>query len=124
MGMLCYAHNVSAVTGACLMVSTKKYDEVEGLSEDFAVALNDVDFCLKLREKGYLNVFSAYSELYHYESKSRGSDVEDEEKSRRYEREADHFKEKWKVVLEKGDPFYNVNFSLDSSDYKFIGKIK
>lgn len=124
MGMLCYAHNVSAVTGACLMVSTKKYDEVEGLSEDFTVALNDVDFCLKLREKGYLNVFSAYSELYHYESKSRGSDVEDEEKSRRYEREADHFKEKWKVVLEKGDPFYNVNFSLDSSDYKFIGKIK
>ena len=49
---------------------------------------------------------------------------QEEEKSRRYEREADHFKEKWKVVLEKGDPFYNVNFSLDSSDYKFIGKIK
>ena len=72
MGRLCYAQNVTAVTGACLFVSRSIYDEVGGLDESFAVALNDVDFCLKIRKKGYLNVFTPFAELYHYESKSRG----------------------------------------------------
>lgn len=116
MGRLCYAQDVSAVTGACLMVSRAKYDEVGGFDESFAVSLNDVDFCLKLREKGYLNVFTPFAELYHYESLSRGLDLEGEN-AKRYDAESDHFKEKWKKVLEKGDPYYNPNFSLDRSDY-------
>lgn len=117
MGRLCYAQNVSAVTGACLMVKKSLYDELGGLDESFAVALNDVDFCLRIREKGYLNVFTPFAELYHFESASRGSDVMDEAKAKRYEEESAHFREKWKEVLAKGDPYYNPNFSLDHSDY-------
>ena len=127
MGRLCYAQNVSAVTGACMMTKKSLYDEVGGLSEDFAVALNDVDYCLKLREKGYLNVFTPFAELFHYESKSRGTDVTDaasKENAERYNRESEHFKEKWKEVLEKGDPYFNPNFSLDYSNYVLSGNPK
>ena len=116
MGRLCYAQDVSAVTGACLMVSRKKYDEAGGFDEGFAVSLNDVDFCLKLREKGYLNVFTPFAELYHYESLSRGLDLEGKNAAR-YESESEHFRTKWKAVLDKGDPYYNPNFSLDRSDF-------
>lgn len=148
MGKLCYAQDVSAVTGACMMVKKSLYEELGGLSEDFAVALNDVDFCLRIREKGYLIVFTPFAELYHFESISRGSDLklsrrekaklqkEAEKKgtssavsdanSDRYNKEAALFKNKWKNVLEKGDPYYNVNFSLDRSDFslKIHGKEK
>lgn len=117
MGKLCYAQNVSAVTGACLMVKKSIYDALGGLDEAFRVALNDVDFCLRVREKGYLNVFTPFAELYHYESASRGADVVDEEKARRYEEECALFRERWKELLAKGDPYYNPNFSLDHSDY-------
>ncbi len=117
MGKLCYAQNVSAVTGACLMVKKSLYDKLGGLDEEFKVALNDVDFCLRLLEKGYLNVFTPFAELYHFESASRGIDVADEAKAKRYEEESQHFREKWKAFLEKGDPYYNPNFSLDYSDY-------
>ncbi|MBD5451325.1 MAG: glycosyltransferase family 2 protein [Lachnospiraceae bacterium] len=117
MGRLCYAQNVSAVTGACLMVKKSIYDALGGLDEEFKVALNDVDFCLRVREKGYLNVFTPFAELYHFESASRGIDVVDEAKAKRYEEESARFREKWKAFLEKGDPYYNPNFSLDHSDY-------
>ena len=117
MGRLCYAQNVSAVTGACLMVRRSIFEELGGLDESFKIALNDVDFCLRLREKGYLNVFTPFAELYHFESASRGIDMQDEAKAKRYEEEAEHFRTKWKMVLEKGDPYYNPNFSLDYSDY-------
>lgn len=116
MGRLCYAQNVSAVTGACLMVKKALFEEVGGLDESFAVSLNDVDFCLKLREKGYLNVFTPFAELYHFESISRGLD-DNGEKAQRYNRESEQFREKWKDVLTAGDPYYNVNFSLDRSDF-------
>ena len=116
MGRLCYAQNVSAVTGACLMVAKDLYWKVGGLDESFAVSLNDVDFCIKLREAGYLNVFTPFAELYHFESVSRGLDDQGE-KAERYEEESARFRAKWKAVLEKGDPYYNVNFSLDRSDF-------
>lgn len=116
MGRLCYTQNVSAVTGACLMVKKHLFTEVGGLDTNFEISLNDVDFCLKLREKGYLNVFTPFAELYHFESISRGLDDKGE-KAQRYNRESERFREKWKTVLEKGDPYYNVNFSLDRSDY-------
>ncbi|MDE7477335.1 MAG: glycosyltransferase [Lachnospiraceae bacterium] len=117
MGRLCYAQNVSAVTGACLMVRKSLYDALGGLDEAFAVALNDVDFCLRIRDKGYLNVFTPFAELYHFESASRGIDAADEKKAKRYEEESALFRERWKELLAKGDPYYNPNFSLDHSDY-------
>ena len=116
MGRLCYAQNISAVTSACLMVKKSIDDEAGGLDPAFAVSLNDVDLCLKIRQLGYLNVFTPFAELYHYESVSRGSDS-DGEKAKRYEAEAAMFREKWKAVLEKGDPYYNPNFTLDRSDF-------
>ena len=116
MGRLCYAQNVSAVTGACLLVSKELFEKVGGLDESFAVSLNDVDFCIKLRELGYLNVFTPFAELYHFESISRGLDDQGE-KAKRYNEESERFRNKWKEVLEKGDPYYNVNFSLDRSDF-------
>ncbi len=116
MGRLCYAQNVSAVTGACLMVKKSLYDEVRGLEEGFAISLNDVDFCLKLRKKNLLNVFTPFAELYHHESISRGLDNEGE-KAERYNQESAKFREKWREELEKGDPYYNPNFSLDRSDF-------
>ncbi len=116
MGRLCYAQNMSAVTGACLMVKKALYEEVGGLEESFAVSLNDVDFCLKLREKGMLNIFTPFAELYHYESTSRGLDDKGD-KARRYEEESARFREKWQQALAGGDPYYNPNFSLDRSDF-------
>lgn len=116
MGRLCYAQNVTAVTGACLLVKKSLYEEVGGLDEGFAVSLNDVDFCLKLRKKGLLNVFTPFAELFHYESVSRGLD-DNGEKAERYNRESEKFREKWKEELAAGDPYYNPNFSLDRSDY-------
>lgn len=116
MGRLCYAQDVSAVTGACLLVKKSLFDEVGGLEEEFAISLNDVDFCLKLREKGLLNVFTPFAELFHYESVSRGLD-DSGEKAKRYNAESEKFKKKWRVMLEKGDPYYNVNFSLERSDF-------
>ena len=116
MGRLCYAQDVSAVTGACLMVKKSLYEQVDGLDESFAISLNDVDFCLKLRKLGLLNVFTPFAECYHFESISRGLDTEGE-KARRYNEESARFREKWKRELAAGDPYYNVNFSLDRSDY-------
>lgn len=127
MGRLCYAQNVSAVTGACLMVKKSLFDELNGLSEEFAVALNDVDFCIRLREMGYLNVFTPFAELFHYESASRGSDVDataNEANRARYEAESEAFRQKWKAILEKGDPYFNPNFSLDYSNFVLRGDPK
>ena len=116
MGRLCYAQDVTAVTGACMMVSKALYEELGGLDESFTVALNDVDFCLRVREMGLLNIFTPFAELYHYESKSRGSDKKDE-RALRYQQESDRFRVKWADALAKGDPYYNPNFSLDHSDF-------
>lgn len=115
MGRLCYAQDVTAVTGACLLVEKDQYDEVGGLDETFSVAFNDVDFCLKLRKAGYLNVFTPFCELFHYESKTRG--MEEGEKLKRFQNEVALFREKWKAELEAGDPYFNPNFSLDRSDF-------
>lgn len=117
MGRLCYAQNVTAVTGACLMVKKHLFEKVSGLDDKFVISLNDVDLCLKLRRKGLLNVFTPFAELYHFESASRGIDIEDPAKAARYEKEAELFREKWKAELEAGDPYFNPNFSLDRSDY-------
>lgn len=101
--------NYSAVTAACMMVDRKAFEQVGGFSEDFVVALNDIDFCLKVRKLGLLVVFNAFSEWHHYESKSRGYE-DTEEKIARFQGEIARFQAKWPEILEQGDPYYNPNF--------------
>lgn len=87
--------------------------------EKFKVAFNDVDFCLKLLEKGYRNVYISYVELMHYESKTRGYEVS-QEKEERFNNECNQFKEKWKKYIDY-DPYYNQNFTRESCNFD-IGK--
>jgi len=108
-------HNLSAVTGACLMVKKSVFDEVGGLDESFEVAYNDVDFCLRVLETGRVNVWTPYAELYHYESKSRG--VDDLATNKRFQGEFKRFRERYEDFLEKGDPYYNKNLTLDREDF-------
>ena len=117
MGRLCYAQDVTAVTGACLLVRKSLYEQVGGLDESFTVALNDVDFRLRLRALGLLNIFTPFAELYHYESKSRGLD-KDGASAERYNKEVAHFRERWKKELDAGDPYFNPNFSLEHATYE------
>lgn len=116
MGRLCYAQNVMAVTGACLMMKKALFVKLGGLEQAFAVSLNDVDLCVRAWKAGFVNVFTPFAELYHYESASRGSDGSGENAAR-YEKESELFRKRWKTLLEKGDPYYNPNFSLDRSDF-------
>jgi len=110
-------HNVSAVTGACLMISRSKFDAVNGFDgENFKIAYNDVDFCLRLREQGLLNVFTPYAELYHHESISRGYE-DTEEKQQRFSGEKERLKARHAGILEQGDPYYNPNLTHDREDY-------
>lgn len=112
--MLCAGHDGS---NRSLPVGEKTlYEQVGGLDESFEISLNDVDFCLKLRKAGYLNVFTPFAELYHFESISRGLDDQGE-KAKRYNEESERFRNKWKAELEAGDPYFNPNFSLDKSDF-------
>ena len=110
------AQDYSAVTAACMLVDRKAFDQVEGLSTELAVAFNDIDFCLKLRQAGYLIVYNPYAELYHYESKSRGLD-NTPEKVARFNKEIATFAKRWPQILKEGDPYYNPNLTLDSQDF-------
>ncbi|WP_252254643.1 glycosyltransferase [Clostridium sp. ZBS12] len=116
MGRLYYAQNFSAVTAACLMMKKSILDEIGGFDESFKVAFNDIDLCMRIRKIGYLIVWTPYAEAYHYESISRGAE-DTREKQNRFEDEVDKFKEIWNKELEAGDPYYNVNLTLDSSDF-------
>lgn len=110
------AQDYSAVTAACMMVKRSAFDEVGGLTEELAVAFNDIDFCMKLRSAGYLIVYNPYAELYHYESKSRG--LEDTpEKVARFNKEIQIFERRWPDIMRDGDPYYNPNLTLKSQDF-------
>ncbi len=110
------ACDYSAVTAACLMTKKSVFEEVGGLEEQFKVAFNDIDFCMKVRATGRLVVYNANAKLYHFESKSRG--LEDTpEKQERFAREIRLFRERWPEILDKGDPYYNVNLTLNKSDF-------
>ncbi|MEB3884176.1 tetratricopeptide repeat protein [Lyngbya sp. CCY1209] len=108
-------NNYSAVTGACLMCRREVFEEVGGLDEEFAVAFNDVDFCLKLVRQGYRNIYLPHVVLYHYESKSRGYE-DTPEKEERFKRESKLMKQRWGDLL-KNDPYYNPNLSRIRQDY-------
>ena len=109
--------NVIAVTGACLFARREIYEEVGFMDEElFKVAFNDVDFCLKILEKGYRVVYNPYVELIHNESKTRGLEDTPEKKAR-FEQEKKNFQQKWKTFLQQGDPYYNENFSRKDCNF-------
>jgi len=116
--------NYSAVTGACLLVKKKLYEEVGGLDEvNLKVAFNDVDFCLKLLEKGYKNIWTPYVELYHHESISRGSE-DNPEKEARFKLEVAYMKKKWlKYIV--SDNYYNCNLTDKHENFELnIDKLR
>jgi glycosyltransferase involved in cell wall biosynthesis len=114
-GRLKVVSNYSAVTGACLMTKKEIYEEVGGLEEILEVAFNDVDFCLKVRERGYYNIWLPHVQLYHHESKSRGAE-DTPEKQARFLGEIEYMLQKWGNVL-KRDPFYNPNLTYTREDF-------
>lgn len=102
--------NTSAVTGACMMVPRRIFDEVGGFDEDLRVVLNDVDLCLKIRQRGYLVVYTPHALLYHYEGSSRGRlHPPPDEKV---------FETRWSDFLDRGDPYYNVNLTDKHDDWR------
>ena len=108
--------NLSAVTAACIMTPKSIYEEVGWMDEGLAVAFNDVDFCLKIREKGYLVVYNPFIEFWHYESKTRGQE-DSPAKIKRFQGEMSRFEQRWPEILDSGDPYYNINLSLDTEVY-------
>ncbi|MGN0361330.1 MAG: glycosyltransferase family 2 protein [Bilifractor sp.] len=113
-GYMCRAivtQDYSAVTAACMMVRKDVFEAVGGLTEEYAVAFNDIDFCMKVGAAGKRIVYEPASEFYHYESKSRGQE-DTREKVERFRSEIERFETTWKDFLAKGDPCYNPNFSL------------
>lgn len=109
--------NYNAVTAACLMTKRSVYDAVGGFSEDLPVAGNDVDFCLKIRDKNLVIVYNAFSEWYHYESKSRGYE-DTPEKVERFKKEVERFRLRWGERVDGGDEYYNSNFNVNHAPYE------
>ena len=121
-GRLHMVYNVSAVTGAMMMLRSDKFKQVGGFDENnLAVAYNDVDLCLKLMDAGYSNLFTPHASATHHESISRGYEDTDE-KMQRLLKEQDYFLNKWREFLDAGDPYYNPNLSLKNE--KFSLKFK
>ena len=113
---LMLTQNLSAVTAACLLVRRDVFDSVGGLNEEhLAVAFNDVDFCLKVREAGYRNLWTPHAELFHHESVSRGQD-DNPEKQARAQREVTYMLDTWGDRLTT-DPYYNPNLTLIHEDF-------
>ena len=108
--------DLSAVTGALIMVQREIFEQVGGFRKELAVAFNDVDLCLRLREKGCLVVYDPFAQAIHHESVSRGDEYT-KEKAERFRKEAAFMKAAWPDYYEKGDPFYNPNLSLKRWDY-------
>ena len=114
--------NLSAVTAAALLVRKEVFNQVNGLNEqDLQVAFNDVDFCLKVRQAGYRNIWTPFAELYHHESLSRGKE-DSPEKLKRFNNEIDYMKNKWRHFL-INDPFYNINLTRDREDFSITSRV-
>ncbi|MES2558582.1 MAG: glycosyltransferase family 2 protein [Bacteroidota bacterium] len=115
MNYLNHTTNYSAVTAACWMVNKEKYDSVGGFDEQFAVEFNDVDFCLRIKEKGYNNVYLPHVELYHYESISRGHPLANKVSFERHVSELHLLQTRWRKTI-LNDPCYSPNLSLDNEN--------
>ena len=119
---LSVVQNLSAVTAACLMIKKSIYDEVNGMDEvKFKVAYNDVDFCLRVLEKGYLNIFTPFAQMYHHESISRGYETTPE-KIARFQTEKDALSKRHNEILTKGDPYYNPNLTHAKENFSIAEK--
>ena len=115
-GRILCAQDYSAVTAACMMTKREAFEAVGGMTEELAVAFNDVDYCLKVRKHGWLVVYDPYAEMHHYESKSRGYE-DSPEKVERFNGEVEILLSRWRDWIEQGDPYYNPNLTLDNSDF-------
>lgn len=115
-GRLRIVHNVSAVTGAALLIRKDLFEAVGGLDEkELSVAFNDVDLCLRVRNAGYRNLWTPFAELYHHESKTRGAD-QTTEKQARFKRECEVMQRRWGDHLYR-DPYYSPHLTLSREDY-------
>ncbi|WLG32703.1 glycosyltransferase [Pseudomonas simiae] len=105
----------SAVTAACLIIKKSIFEQVGGLDEEnLKIAFNDVDFCLRVQEAGYINVWTPFAELYHHESATRG--LEDTpEKKERFSNEVVYIQRRWPNIQE--DYAYSPNLTLDHEDF-------
>ena len=112
----------TAVTAACMMTSRKVFSEVSGYEEDLAVAFNDVDLCLKIRKAGYRIIYDPEVTHIHYESLSRGHETESPEKQKRFDFEKKYMYEKWRDIIDSGDPFYNPNLTIVRGDFSIRKK--
>jgi len=107
----------SAVTAACLLIRKATYESLGGLNEvDLQVAFNDVDFCLRVANAGYRNIFTPYAELYHHESASRGRYLDTPEKQISYKKESDYMQATWNATLQN-DPAYSPNLTIHKGDF-------
>ena len=108
--------NLSAVTAACMMMKRSVFENLQGFEERLGVAFNDVDLCLRTVQAGYLVVYLPWAQLYHYESRSRGAE-DNEEKIRRFQSEIEFMRTRWISLLKSGDPYYNKNLTLSKWNY-------
>ena len=118
MGRAVLAQDLMGVTAACLLVRKSIYDEVGGLDEGFAVAFNDVDFCLRVHKAGYRNHWTPYAELIHHESLTRGHE-DTPEKQARFKKEIDKMQARWPILEKHDDPCYSPNLTAMSEDFSF-----
>ena len=119
-GFVKFPRNVSAVTGACMLVSKALFDSLDGFDEQLAVSYNDVDFCLRVREKGLLVVVEPRSVLYHFESVSRGYDRESQSKRIRLQSELAQLMSRHPSYFVNGDPYYSVNCVPGSTHHQLF----
>lgn len=108
-------NNYVAVTAACLMCRRDVFEQVGGFEEELAIAFNDIDFCFKILEKGYRNVYLPHVVLYHYESKSRGYE-DTPQKQARFQQEVLYMQGKWRNII-ANDPCYSPHLTKDREDY-------
>jgi GT2 family glycosyltransferase/tetratricopeptide (TPR) repeat protein len=114
------AQDLSGVTAACVLLRRDVYREVGGFEEELAVCFNDVDFCLKIRRKGYLIVWTPFAELYHLERMTAPRDEMPTEQPR-FRSEREYIQRKWGARHLENDPYYSLNLGLDNSDSVISG---
>ena len=114
MGELLCIRECLAVTAACLMVRREIFEKAGGFDEEFAVGFGDTDLCLRIREQGFMNLWTPYARLIHYESASRGKHGD---AVHLHPEDLERLKSRWKDVIDRGDPYYSPNLSLDSNNF-------
>lgn len=116
MGRARLVQNMSAVTAACLLIRRKVFEEVSGLDESLHVAFNDIDFCLRVQQRGYRNLWTPFAELYHHESATRGYE-DSPEKQARFASEVEAMRKRWPAEL-AADPTYSCNLTLVGTPFE------